>query len=97
MSKKIEKLLKDEFLARNVPETINIPPRGDNPAHVTKPVEFATLDDIAFAALALDKKADALRSELYALRRLYERARENGALGCENIVDAVTGKNGGAK
>ena len=46
---------------------------------------------------ALDKKADALRDELYALHRLYKEARARGALGSDNIVHAITGKNGGAQ
>ena len=54
MSKKIEKLLKDTYLANNVPESIHIPPLGENLTDVTKPIEQATLDDIAFAAQALD-------------------------------------------
>ncbi len=96
MSKKIEKLLKDDYLARNVPETINLPPCGDDPRDVTKPLEIATVDDIAFAVQAINKRMDTLRNELYGLQRLYEQARKNGALGCDNIVCAVT-KNGGAK
>ncbi len=95
MSKKLEKLFGDTFLARNVPESIHIPPLGVNRTDIVKPIEQATLDDIAFAAQALDKKADALRDELYALQRLYKDARTKGALGKDNIVEAVTGKNGG--
>ncbi len=95
MSKKIEKLLKDTYLANNVPESIHIPPLGENLTDVTKPIEQATLDDIAFAAQALDQKVDALNSTLYALRRLYREARSKGAVGSDNIVDALTGKKGG--
>jgi hypothetical protein len=95
MSKKIEKLLKDTYLANNVPESIHIPPLGENLTDVTKPIEQATLDDIAFAAQALDQKADALNSTLYALRRLYREARSKGAVGSDNIVDAIIGKKGG--
>ena len=95
MSKKIEKLLKYTYLANNVPESIHIPPLGENLTDVTKPIEQATLDDIAFAAQALDQKVDALNSTLYALRRLYREARSKGAVGSDNIVDALTGKKGG--
>ena len=95
MSKKIEKLLKDTYLANNVPESIHSPPLGENLTDVTKPIEQATLDDIAFAAQALDQKVDALNSTLYALRRLYREARSKGAVGSDNIVDALTGKKGG--
>lgn len=97
MSKKLEKLFGDTYLARNVPESVHIPPLGINRTDIVKPIEHATLDDIAFAAQALDKKADALRDELYALHRLYKEARARGALGSDNIVHAITGKNGGAQ
>lgn len=97
MSKKFEKLFGDTYLARNVPESVHIPPLGENRMDIVKPIEQATLDDIAFAAQALDKKADALRDELYALQRLYKEARVKGALGKDNIIEAVTGKKGGAQ
>ena len=97
MSKNLGKLFGDDFLARNVPETVHIPPLGDNKTDIVKPIEHATLDDIAFAAQALDKKVDALRDGLYALQRLYREARAKGALGKDNIVEAVTRKIGGAQ
>jgi hypothetical protein len=31
MSKKLEKLFGDTYLARNVPESVHIPPLGDKP------------------------------------------------------------------
>jgi len=97
MSKKLEKLFGDTYLARDVPESVHIPPLGTNRTDIVKPIEHATLDDLAFAAQALDKKADALRNEIYALQRLYREARAKGALGRDNIVEALTGKNGGAQ
>lgn len=97
MSKNIGKLFGDDFLARNVPETVHIPPLGDNKTDIVKPIEHATLDDIAFAAQALDKKVDAMRDGLYALQRLYREARAKGALGRDNIVEALTRKIGGAQ
>mgnify|MGYP000893375912 CR=1 FL=1 len=97
MSKKLEKLFGDTYLARNMPESVHIPPLGTNRTDIVKPIEQATLDDIAFAAQALDKKADALRDELYALHRIYKEARTMGALGSDNIVNALMGKIGGAQ
>jgi hypothetical protein len=91
---KLEKLFKDSYLAKNLPETIRIPALGANPKEMVKPIEQATLDDLAFAAQALDKESDALTSRLYALRRLYRDAREKGALGNENIIDALSRKGG---
>jgi hypothetical protein len=91
---KLEKLFKDSYLAKNLPETIRIPALGAIPEEMVKPIEEATLDDLAFAVQALDKESDALTSRIYALRRLYRDAREKGALGNENILDALARKGG---
>ena len=95
MSKKLQKILKNEYMYSGLPDNVHIPPLGDNQADITKPIEQATLDDIAFAAQALEQKTDALNSALYALRRLYKDARAKGAVGADNIVDALTGKTAG--
>lgn len=92
MSKKLAKIVKDNYHLSSLPESVHIPPLGDNQADITKPIEQATLDDIAFAAQALEQKTDALNSTLYALRRLYKEARAKGAVGADNIVDAITGQ-----
>lgn len=97
MTNKLEKLFKDSYLASSLPDSIHIPPIGENRMDVSKPIGQATLDDIAFAAQALEQKSDALTSTLYALRRLYKDARAKGALGKDNIVEALTRKNGGAQ
>ncbi len=95
MSKeKLEKLIKDSFTYGHLPENIRIPALGDNHNEVIKPLETATLDDIAFAAQALDQESDALYSRLSALRRLYREARSRGALGSDNIIDALSRKGG---
>jgi len=91
---KLEKLFKDTYLAKNLPETIRVPALGAISEEMVKPIEEATLDDLAFAAQALDKESDALTSRIYALRRLYRDAREKGALGNENILDALARKGG---
>ena len=91
---KLEKLFKDTYLAKNLPEIICIPALGAIPEEMVKPIGEATLDDLAFAVQALDKESDALTSRIYALRRLYRDAREKGALGNENILDALARKGG---
>lgn len=95
MSKdKLEKLVKDSFMYSHLPDSIRIPALGDNHNEVTKPLELATLDDIAFAAQALDQESDALYGRLSALRRIYREARTKGALGSDNIIDALSRKGG---
>lgn len=92
MSKELEKLFKDNY-DKNLPEIVRIPPLGDSRTEILKPLEQATLDDIALAVEALDR----VESNLYALRRLYRAARAKGALGRDNIVEALTRKIGGAQ
>ena len=91
---KLTKLLKDEYLTRDLPKEITVPALGAIPETSIKNLEDATLDDLAFAAQALDLEVDAINSRLYAIRRLYREARAKGALGAENIVDALSRKGG---
>ncbi len=57
---------------------------------MSKPIETASIDDIAFAQLALQTRASALYGEIDALRRIYDMARKNGALGADNALNAVS-------
>jgi len=91
---KLEKLLKDSYYYKNLPVFIRIPALGAVQEEVTKPIVEATLDELEFAAQALDKESEALTTRLYAIRRLYREAREKGALGTENILDALSRKGG---
>lgn len=90
----LQKLLKDSYYGKNLPVYIRIPALGAVEEEITKPITEATLDDLEFAAQALDKENDALTSRLYAIRNLYRDARKKGALGAENIVDALSRKGG---
>lgn len=91
---KLEKLLKDDYTFKRLPETILIPAPFAGDQEVVKPIAEATIDDLVFAAQALDKQSDALTTRLYAIRRLYKEARSKGALGEENILDALARKGG---
>jgi hypothetical protein len=91
---KLEKLLKDDYLAKKLPDNISIPALGAIQEEVTKPITEATLDELEFAALALDKQADVITTLAYSIRRLYREARSKGALGNENILDALARKGG---
>jgi len=91
---KLEKLLKDSYYYKNLPVYIRIPALGAVQETITKTIVESTLDELEFAALALDKEVDAINSRLYAIRRLYREAREKGALGSENILDALSRKGG---
>jgi len=90
----LQKLLKDSYYAKHVPAFIQIPALGAIEEETTKPIQEATVDDLAFAAQALDKEQSALYKRIAAVRELYSEARAKGALGAENIVDALSRKGG---
>lgn len=90
----LRKLCRAFYLQDSLPDTISIPATGEGQQAIEKPIEEATLDDIAFAAQALDKETDVLYSRLSVLRRLYREARAKGGLGSDNILDALSKKGG---
>lgn len=94
---KLDRLREDDCFFADIPDTICIPPLGQRQDEVTKPIETASIDDIAFAQLALQVKSSALYAEIDALRRIYDTARKNGALGADNALDAITDTKGGSK
>jgi hypothetical protein len=74
-----------------LPDTVSIPAleARQRPAAV-KPVEDATLDDIAFAMLGMEAEFNAVGDRLHALRKLYSLARQAGALGSDRAVEAIS-------
>jgi len=94
---KIERLRKDDYYFRSLPETIRIPAIGAILEEVVKPTDTATLDDLAFAVLALQEKSSALYSLTESVRNLYDQARKNGALGSQVAIDFVLDAKGGSK
>ena len=90
----LQKLLKDSYYAKEIPAFIIVPALGAVEEEVIKPTQEATLDELFFATQALDKESDALTTRIYAIRNLYRDARKKGALGSENIVDALSRKGG---
>jgi hypothetical protein len=91
---KLERVREDNLFLADLPDTIRIPPLGDCPEEVTKPIETASIDDIAFAHLALQAEASALYGGVDALHRIHDMARKNGALGADNALDAINDKKG---
>jgi hypothetical protein len=74
-----------------LPDSIAIPALDARrrPATV-KAIEDATLDDIAFAMLAAEAEFNAVGDRLHALRKLYNLARQAGALGADRAVGAIS-------
>ena len=94
---KIDQLRKDDYYFKNLPDTIRIPAIGANLEEVVKPTEAATLDDLAFAVLALQEQSSAIYALTEPLRNLYDQARKNGGLGSQVAIDALPETKGGAK
>jgi len=92
---KLDRLRADNCFLADIPDSIRIPALGDRQREVIKPIETASIDDIAFAQLALQAKSSALYAEMDALRRIYDMARKNGAVGADNALDAIAKKQGG--
>lgn len=84
-------LRKRYFALDALPDTIAIPALDarQRPATV-KAIEDATLDDIAFAMLGAEAEFNAVGDRLHALRKLYNLARQAGALGADRAVDAIS-------
>jgi hypothetical protein len=76
------------FALEALPETIVIPVLGEiRREQVVKPIEDATLDDIAFAVLGIETEFSAVGDRLHALCKLYLLARKAGARGSECALD----------
>ncbi|MBF0094877.1 MAG: hypothetical protein HQL34_10080 [Alphaproteobacteria bacterium] len=91
---KLDVVRKHVFLD-TLPDTIHVPAIGERRDAVTKPLEDATLDEVAFAIIALDAECDEAYGRLSALKRLTTMARKKGAVGADRILDIIsTSKDG---
>lgn len=77
-----------------LPDTILVPALPGRRDEAVKPVETVTLDDIAFALLALQEKSSAIYRDAEALRTVYDLARKNGAMGADVALDALPAEKG---
>lgn len=78
------------FRFEALPDTIVLPPLpGVRDELLTKPLDEATVDDVAFASTAVEAEFSAVADRLHALKKLYELARKAGALGADRAVAAV--------
>ena len=86
----IELLLKQsEMYLRDLPETIRIPALDGNRAdEVVRPLEDATVDDLAFAIQGMEAESRVHHRRLQGLRDLYDLARKRGALGVTTVAAA---------
>ena len=86
---------KRHFMLEALPDTIVIPALGgEKTEQVVKPITEATLDDVAFALRGLDAEFSAVSDRLHALKKLYQMARDAGAIGANCALDVVTSSKG---
>jgi len=83
----LEKLRESHWLA-SLPDTIAIPSLPDRAAR-TRPVDRASVDDIAFALVALEEERRSLGRTILALEDVLHMARRQGAKGSDNAVAAA--------
>jgi len=83
----LEKLRRSHWLA-SLPDTIAVPPLAERPAH-TRPLDRASVDDIAFALVALEEERRSLGQTIMALEDVVRMARRQGARGSDNAVAAA--------
>lgn len=92
---RIQNLRKRHFMLQGLPDCIRIPAMGQRREVAAKPIEEATLDDLAFAIGAVESEFNAVGDRLQAIRKLYSLARQAGALGSDRAVNAVASNAGG--
>jgi hypothetical protein len=82
------KLLRQSIWLSEVPDNISVPAIGGEPASVI-PIEKATLDEVAFAELAISREVSALSRVSSSLSEIVKLARKQGARGVDNAVAAA--------
>lgn len=86
---KLGQLRARNYGLEKLPETVRIPALGSRREETVKPVETATVDDLAFALIALSQRSSVLYREIDALRTLQDEARKVGARGADIAGDAL--------
>ncbi|MFN3946115.1 MAG: hypothetical protein ACK4K7_14410 [Allosphingosinicella sp.] len=87
----LTRIRKRHYALETLPDTIVVPLLGETRSEqAIKPIEEATLDDIAFALLGVEAEFSAVGDRLHALRKLYGLARQAGARGSECALGVVS-------
>lgn len=86
----VSELRKRQYALEALPDTVIVPAQAPRrPDTVVKPLEDATLDDLAFALRGAEAEFNAIGDRLHALRKLYDLARNAGAVGADRAVTAI--------
>lgn len=86
----LQALRKRHYALETLPDHIRIPAIGARSEVAAKPIEEATLDDLAFAMSAIEAEFNALGDRLHAIRKLYTLARKAGGLGADIAINVVS-------
>jgi len=82
----VARLRKAHYALDALPDTITFPQHPARAREDPLPLVDATVDDIAFAIVAMEEESSAAYRRAAALKRLYQMAREAGATGVDPAV-----------
>ena len=86
---KLNNLRKRHYGLDGLPSSICVL-AADQLASSVRSIEVATVEEVAFAIVKAEQAYNAAGDRLFALRRLYELAREAGEIGSGCVVDAAS-------
>lgn len=86
---KLNNLRKRHYGLDGLPSSICVL-AADQLASSVRSIEVATVDEVAFAIVKAEQAYNAAGDRLFALRRLYNLAREAGEIGSGCAVDAAS-------
>ncbi len=88
----IESLRKKSVFLSELPATVRVPGHGGKPSIDGLQVEDASVDDLAFAIQGLESELSHIGGQLHALRKLYDLARNRGAIGTDKVGEIFGGE-----
>lgn len=81
--------LRDKHWLRSLPDTITVPVASGEGLFITKRLIDASVDDVSFAASAMNRDASAVLRIAMDLRSVHDLARQAGAVGTANAIAAA--------
>ena len=85
----VARLRKAHYALEDLPDTITFPQHPARESEDPLPLVDATVDDIAFAIVAMEEESSAAYRRVAALKRLYQMARGAGAAGVDPAVKSA--------
>ena len=82
------KQLRQSTWLSSIPDHVAVPAVGSRPAR-SVPIERATMDDIAFALIPLNKERSEIAQAIMALEDVIAMARKQGAAGSDIAISAA--------